>query len=343
MSRVQHGGVWPSRRELARTMEDAMLAVAAGRGSEPLLLCGPLGSGRRELVEWLLARARRDGLLVASCAPAAGDDQTVALLDSIAEAAEALVLRRPGSPAGQSLRKRVAGLRAAVTAGRAGPLELAPVIRLLCEATEEARAALVLVLVGLPGDGASRALLDVVQRGHDSSQPVLVVAACQVLGGATDGWHRHDLGPLELDDLADTTVALEPGAGRALLEATGGWPGLVRPVLERLASLAQRHAFDDEQVRAVAATTVRETVQSWVGALSAPERRYLRAVVDFAGPDGSTSLVDVGRALGDSTRFSTESSTLAGLRTALTERGALFSPGKDRLQPAIVGLAELLR
>lgn len=320
-----------------------MLAVAAGRGSEPVLLCGPRGSGRRELVDWLLARARRDGLLVAVCEPAVDEDQGVALLDTVAEAAELLILRRPGSPAGQSLGKRLSALRAAMEAGRAGPGELGPLVRLLCEATEEARAALVLVLSGLPGDGGSRALLDAVQRGHDSSQPVLVVATCQVLGGATDGWHRHELGPLVAEDLGDLAVPLDPGAGRALLEVTGGWPGLVRPVLERLAALGDRHPFDDAQVRSVAVASVRETVQRWIGPLSAPERRYLQAVVDFAGPDGSTSLVDVGRALGDSTRFSAESSTLAGLRSALTQRGALFSPGKDRLQPAVVGLTELLR
>ncbi|MGD9755878.1 MAG: hypothetical protein AB7W59_33205, partial [Acidimicrobiia bacterium] len=228
-------------------------------------------------------------------------------------------------------------------------------VRLLGEATEEARAALVLSIAGLAGDGAARELLDAVQRGLDPNQPVSVVAACQVLGGEPEGWRRVDLGPLggaDLDAaLRDPALAalgpvLTPARAHVLLERTGGWPGLLTPVLEHLATMvgAGSSPFDDEAIAAATADTVSTTVQRWIGGpLSSPERRYLRAVLDLAGPDGAASLVDVGRALGDSTRFSAESSTLAQLRTGLLGRGALFNPAKDRLAPAVVGLAELLR
>ncbi|MGE0726545.1 MAG: hypothetical protein AB7O92_11905 [Acidimicrobiia bacterium] len=356
LRRMQRGDVWPGRRPVTHLLAEALALIATGRGAEPVLLSGPRGSGRTEALAWLATRIHHDGLLSVRGDAAAGTPPAAAVLRSIADAGELLVGRRPGSSAVQSLRRRSAALATAAGDGRAVPVgELPALVRLLGEATEEARAALVLVITGLAGDGPARELLDAVQRGHDPNQPVLVVAACQVLRGAPEGWRRVDLGPLGAADL-DAALqdpgllvlgpVLTPARATAVLERTGGWPGLLTPVLEHLAAAVRSAAapLDDEAVTRAVAETVAATVQRWIGGpLSSPERRYLRAVVDLAGADGSASLVDVGRALGDSTRFSAESSTLAQLRLGLLERGALFSPGKDRLAPALVGLGELLR
>lgn len=326
-------------------LEQQLSDVASGRGGAGVLISGPSRSGRTALLAELAAAAaarHRNPVIGAGFGSATPSQPWQALVDAFAAAAAELVHRRPGTLEVRAFDDAAAEFRAG-GAERPDPAEVGRLTRMLGEAAEEARSVVLLTAATVPTDQAALRVLAGMGRAFDPAHPLFVVIATLPLPGLPARWSDRPLGPLSIDEVR----ALAPANARLdavtrLVVRTGGWPALLRPALDELAQHGAE-SWTLEGVDRLVAELSRATVTRWAGGpLSSPERRYLRAVADLAGPDGSSSLAAVGRALGDTTRFSTESSTLAAIRSALIERGVLFSPSEDAIQPALAGFTFLL-
>ncbi len=325
---------WRRNEQVITRLETCLEALAKGRGAPPLLLCGLRGSGRDALAASVVDEARQRGFLVVRCTLSAVD----ALFGAVTDATASLVEQRPGALAVRRLREQVERLEAQrADGGELAGNEVGRLLRLLYEATEEARTTLVVQFDDAPR--AAPGLLALIAKHHDLTQPVLHLACALPIDETPDGWERHDLGPLPPTAVRDIGQGLSPEHLAALLSTSGGWPDLLEAALTDGAV----HDTGSADIAGRIGEAVRAAVEALTGPLTSPELRYLRTLLDLADGDGSVSVADVGRALGDTTRFSDESSALAQIRSGLLQREVLFQPSQNRLRAAIAGLELVVR
>lgn len=310
------------RREQRHALALALDELASGRATEGVLYRGLVGAGRSALLAEAAALGSERGWLVAELDTRRGASQ--ALHAAATAVTDALRTRRPGALTVRALQESLTegaepDATAAAVARRLG--------RQLAEAAEECRTTVLLVVDdadrwGEVTAGALNGLLAPARR----ALPLLTVAS--ILPGIEP--HENtvvsELGPLDLDDLADVGLDLGPAARQRLAEASGGWPAVVRSLLG--------HPEADWPILGI------DYFEQITAALRPAERRYLEAVVSL-GPH-AVPIGTVAKALGDSTRFSAESSTLAGVRATLVERGLLQQCPGDRVDIALGGYREHL-
>ena len=333
--------------ELAKSFDD----LASGRSTRGFLYCGLRGSGRTECLQWACVAGRAANLLTAQATIHSDLPPGRAVLDAMQQAAEELLARRPGAAEARKLDKR---LRSAIE--RRSPedhvlsdrdlTELSRLTNALGQAAEEAREGVVLVLGAVPPSEAGRDLLAALAAGTEALLPLLLLGSTLPISPSAipEGWQPRHLQPLATQ--AATAIVgddVEASVVTKLIELTGGWHGLLAVALEELTGSGAANTWTVALVEQLVPAALKARLASWAGGLSNAERRYLQTMADLGGADAAISTVDVGRALGDTTRFSTESSALAKIRTALLERAVIFSPAPDTVRFGLAGLEQLLR
>lgn len=310
------------RDEVRASILAAFDGLGAGRSTEGILIEGLRESGRSILLWWAAEQARSRRWLTA--AVRVQDATADALWDTAAGLAEALRRLRPGALAVRALQDALADPpRELAVAGRV-------FARLISDAAEECRTtALVTVDDADRWGAASGPVLGQLFGPAQRSLPLLVIGA-HLPGAAVPGDPvRHRLGALSLADLAtEPWPGFDEAALRRLRDSSGGWPSVIKALLAEPPENWALEAHDYfEQITA---------------ALSPGERRYLESVAQLAGPGAAIPVGLVAKALGDSTRFSDESSTLAGIRQSLLQRGLLYSPEPGHVDIALAGYREHL-
>ncbi|MCC6435035.1 MAG: ATP-binding protein [Acidimicrobiales bacterium] len=308
------------RTEVRASILGALDGLGAGRSTEGILIEGLRESGRSILLWWAAEQARGRRWLTA--AVRVQDDGVDALWDAAADLAGELGRLRPGALAVRALQEALG----------APPGELVAACRafarLIGDAADECRTtALVTVDDADRWGGSGGAALGQLFGPARRSMPLLVVAA-RLPGAVVPGDPvHHRLGPLTLADLAtEPWPGFDEAALRRLRESSGGWPSVIKALLAESPENWALEAHDYfEQITA---------------ALLPGERRYLESVALLAGTAIPIGLV--AKALGDSTRFSDESSTLTGIRQSLLKKGLLYAPEEGHVDIALAGYREHL-
>ncbi|MEZ5266159.1 MAG: hypothetical protein R2755_31210 [Acidimicrobiales bacterium] len=308
------------RRELRQDIITALDELGTGRSTEGLIVEGLRESGRSIVLWWAREQAITRRWLTASLTVRGPD--TAALWATAADLAEELRRLRPGALAVRALHETLAQ----------PPTELVPAARafarLISDAAEECRTtALVTVDDADRWGAASGAALGQLFGPARRSLPLLVIAS-HLPGVAVPGEPvRHQLGPLSVEDLtAEVWPGFDDAALRRLRESSGGWPSVIKALLAEPPENWAIEAHDYfEQLTAL---------------LAPGERRYLEAVVSLGA--GAVPIGLVAKALGDSTRFNNESSTLSGIRLSLQDKGLLYAPEEGHVDLALAGYREHL-
>ena len=210
---VQVAGRRRELEQIGRLLDRAELGAGG-----VLVIVGPAGSGKTEMVEAAAQEARRRGLEVLRASPAGGQPGRLVW---------AQLLRDTGAPD---------GLAAGLVADDAGPLDLDSAARHLVS-------------------GSARLIVvDDVDRGGPDAVEVLAVLAARCAAAATaviaTAATPLGLGPelrlggLSEQDLAAALGGLNAEAGRALWMASRGLPGIARQLAHELAELEEH---DDPQ------------------------------------------------------------------------------------------------
>jgi hypothetical protein len=342
------------RRAQLSVIESAIVELGQGRATDGHAVRGPVGSGRSALLAsaarlaghlgWIVVEAAmRPGSAgapptgtaagtpngAAGAGPEATEDHVLGTVvrEAVRAAATELANRRPGATAVRDLARLCDEPTASAPGARRLGLALG-------EAADESRCGVVLVVDDVDLAAGAQATVEALSSASRRALPFLVVAGS---GGGfdPDGELVHlDLGPFDADELAELLAVhgdlRQPPASELvalLADCSDGWPGLAA----RMASKAPEHW--PQVLEDVVGARLRNLVPA--------ERRYLETVAQL-GADG-VSVVSVARALGDSTRFGPESSTLQATRAALTRAGLLCSPAADRVSLALAGSATWLR
>ncbi|MFN0028310.1 MAG: hypothetical protein ACKV2O_14180, partial [Acidimicrobiales bacterium] len=197
----------------------------------------------------------------------------------------------------------------------------------LTEALETARCGVLVTFDDAPGSGAE---LDSLAAPTEAGLPFLALIVPPVGSVGSRRSDRYDvieMGPLNHDELTELLQRAHNGADAAqLAQLSGGWPWIA-------AALADTEAARWPEVMVSLGARV-------LGCLTGSERRYVTAVANL-GP-GPVQVAMVARALGDTTRFSSESSALVGVRDALTAKGVLYQPDPLTVDLAVAGAALVL-
>ena len=205
---VQVAGRRRELEQIGRLLDRAELGAGG-----VLVIVGPAGSGKTEMVEAAAQEARRRGLEVLRASPAGGQPGRLVW---------AQLLRDTGAPD---------GLAAGLVADDAGPLDLDSAARHLVS-------------------GSARLIVvDDVDRGGPDAVEVLAVLAARCAAAATaviaTAATPLGLGPelrlggLSEQDLAAALGGLDAEAGYALWVASRGFPGIARQLADELTDLGK--------------------------------------------------------------------------------------------------------
>lgn len=318
-------GVFVGREAELREIDAVLEGLSAGRAADGFVVVGRPGAGRTALLGQVGSRARLAGWVIAEADCGTGGNVTRTVVEAVTTAARELARRRPGATAVRELNRLCDDAGAAADPAAAALRRLCLV---LGEAADESRCGVVITIDDAPTDEATALVLDACSGPSRRALPVLTLAA-QLPGADPDeSLERLDLGPLSVEELAELLTARLVAADPArLLAASGGWPGFAVPLLAR-----------DPSGWPI---SIGELVAEQLGALRPAERRYLETVAEL-GP-GAVDTVVIARALGDSTRFSPESSTLAAVRQTLLDARLLYQPTAKTVDLVVESAADLLR
>ena len=296
----------------------AVTALTTGVRARGFLVQGLNRSGRSTFLQLAAQTAADRGWLGVDVAGPKGQPAGLAGRCAIAAVAEELARRRPGATA-------VGRLQRAVQLAMAEPGHPFPNLGAdLTEALETARCGLLLTLDDAPAPWSD---LESLAAPTEAGLPFLAVIATPPGFRASSRFDPIELGPLEQCELAELLDRSHNGGSvQELARASGGWPWIA-------AALADAQTARWPDVTASLGSQL-------LGSLSGPEARYVSAVA--ALESGPVELTKVARALGDTTRFSSESSALAGVRDALTTKGLLYQPDPSTVDLAVAGMRLVL-
>ena len=318
------------RADLLASVSEAMDNLEDRRGVDGFVIGGLHQSGRTSVLERIHRHAGERGWLtlhVATTFPAddldeepetpGGAGSSELLWRQVSVLAAELQARRPGSLAVRALHEALSD----------PPLPLVAACRLAAkltaEAAEECRTQVLLTVDDIDRWAPhSAATLRHLNAPAARSLPLLSVVTTLPGLGADDDPASYGLGPLSVAELTSAPeLGLDEATARRLIEASGGWPAVMASLLDdEVLDWPVRGADYFEQITA---------------ALTPTERRYVETVCSLG--EGPTDIGRLAKALGDSTRFSAESSKLAGVRATLIEAGLLYSPSADQVDIALAG------
>lgn len=302
-------------------IDAAVTALTTGVRARGFLVQGLNRSGRSTFLQFAAQTAADRGWLGVALAGPKGQPAGLAGRCAIAAVAEELARRRPGASA-------IGRLQRAVQLAMAEPGHPFPNLGAdLTEALEAARCGLLLTLDDAPAPWSD---LESLAAPTEAGLPFLAVIAIPPgfpTSSRFDRFDRFELGPLEQCELAELLDRSHNGASvQELTRASGGWPWIAAALAD-----APPARWPD-----VTASLGRQLL----GSLSGTEARYVSAVATLES--GPVELTKVARALGDTTRFSSESSALAGVRDALTTKGLVYQPDPSTVDLAVAGMRLVL-
>lgn len=304
-------------------IDAAMTALTAGARARGLLVQGLNRSGRSTFLQLAARTATDRGWVQVAAAFPKGQPAGLAERHAIAAVAEELARRRPGASA-------VGRLQRAAQLAMAEPQEPFPNLGAeLTEALESTRCGVLVTLDDAPASGSD---LESLAAPTETGLPFLAVIATPAGFPPSSRFDAIELGPLEQCELAGLLTRTNNDrtnndrSVQELERASGGWPWLA-------VALADAPSACWPEVTASLGGQL-------LGPLSGTERRYLNTVAALGS--GPAELTQVARSLGDTTRFSAESSALAGVRDALTTKGLVYQPDPATVDLAVAGMRLVL-
>lgn len=136
-------------------------------------------------------------------------------------------------------------------------------------------------------------------------------------------------------ELAVRRLELDAATASELIELVDGRPGDVQRAVT--ASMRGANGADSARpaIRTVARALARSLDEQCVSTydrLDATQRRYLRALAEIESQLGQATVLEIGRRLGDSNRFSAESSALQAVRESLSGLRLVCCPDGSIIQ-----------
>lgn len=355
---------------------DQMLS-ALGRGgdTEPLVVVGPVASGKTSFLHHCAERAIDAQWLATVVGVGHGAQESLPYAVGLGfdRLVHALTRHRPGMSGLPAIHSALAGF--ASTVGLEPTVAAAPdpstsrgrligdlhgLLRVLGGAMNEIQRGMV-VLVDDANRGTDAelgaivpAILDAAERGLPIS--VVLASASRLdpltrTGRGGVACQLVELGPFSFYDVQEALErpAVELGVGyqhaavRAIADRSVGSPMLVQMLASSAwdASKTTTIMLDDVDASRPQADQVflERFVQPLIERLAPGQRRYLRAIADLEGTRVTSAAV--ARALGDATRFG-ESSVLAAVRDELVRTGLIWSPDRTELLFTLPPLARAL-
>lgn len=319
-------------------IDDVCRLLSSGSSERPLAVAGLRGMGVTTVLR--AATERAESLKWMTSLTVAGLSGHATVTAALRRAVEEFAARRPGFSKLAQIRDIVAGYEAVPTTD---PEHLADCLVALGSTLEQYASGTVCFIDDahhLGDDLAPIARGTILAMEH--SRPATIV-----LGGLPmplPGFHRIDIGPLRPEQIETLLVGENEQSPEFHRSAIGriqslsrGVPFLVQAFAAHAWTAAERLPVVGDDVDLGRKDAQDELIDTWyrptLEGLSGGERRYLRAVADLGGHE--VAIAEVGRRLGDTTRFSEESSALTAVRRRLMQRSMLWTVDEQRVSFAI--------
>ena len=330
-------------RERALEAAEVVLDHLVAGSPEPLAVTGLMQNGRSALLRVVIDRASDRGLLTAMTRADPQQSPRNVVAAGVQHAIDALAVRRPGARGIAQMRGAVVDYRASTTSGLA--LTTYEMLHHVGRGLRELGTGMVVGIddVDRWPTAAVEALVRSTVAATDRGSAALLVpssfphAALRAEGQTLCNELTAD--PLDAGAAIELAAAggldLDAATATELVGLVDGRPGdLLRAVSATVSTNASNGpspAAICDVARALA-RSLDDQCASTYGRLDATQRRYLRALAEIESRQGRATVTEIGRRLGDSNRFSAESSALMAVRESLSALRLVCCPDGSAME-----------